>query len=355
MDQLFSNFQNVQMSHTFVRNHGFVFRTVSWTHPELGEPFKIEVETKDSPTSPAITSPIELSAAASSLHKYIFSASDSREITLDESNVLPTIFALSGGEGAQIRSVRVSRYGKTISGVDFADPKANLYDCINVCSKFADSSSLWLGENHVSEVILDFINEIECRKLQLLYYTSIRDTGREACTSPPINVQSVAGLKAELADLLGSSKPYRTLMVNVTSGFNEPQAEALQISTNRGLVMEVDRNIVDASEISGVEFSVEFLGELYLTGLDLKEPTRILIAAEGLAEISGGTLCSLSDEPPMIENAGLATMTSLNIANATRLVNVAEGSFSFTYVEFLDSSSIVNVPGGKSGLSVAPT
>jgi hypothetical protein len=316
------------------------FSAVSWSHPDLGEPVKIELEEDDNDELSTPTSSVELHALSSDIHQYSFAPTGPREFIIDQSNVLPTLFTLSGGAGARVKAVRVTRYGRTISGLDFADPDANLWDCINVCSAFADSTSLWLGPDYAEEVFLDFINAIECRKV-VIVYAADRVTGRELCTSPVVNVESIADLKGQLAVLLNPAQPYRTLLVNITSDLNEIDS-VVSIQTNRGLDMFVDTDIVDESVISGTAFSVSSLGELYFDGFDLNGSTKLVIASEGLAEISGGTLSSLTADPPFVTNSGSTTFTSVKVLNSTRLSNDNGGFLSLTYVEFLDESSLKN-------------
>jgi len=85
-------------------------RLTTWSHPSLGESFMIQLA-RDFEATTAI----ELSALGSDINKYTFEPSSTKShLVLDESNKLPTIFKLKGGDGGLVKSVSTSCFSVII-------------------------------------------------------------------------------------------------------------------------------------------------------------------------------------------------------------------------------------------------
>mmetsp|Transcript_10861 Transcript_10861/g.19748 ORF Transcript_10861/g.19748 Transcript_10861/m.19748 type:complete len:492 (-) Transcript_10861:30-1505(-) len=320
---------------------GWCSRLTSWSHPSLGKPFMMELardlhSTKD----------IDLAELSSDRNTYTFESTTTKiSHVLDESNRLPTIFSLKGGDGARVKSVTVTRYNEEISGVDFS----GLWDCINVCQAVADRRGLLLGEAMTELAILDLINPINCRKLTTIYTENGMKDGREVCKSPPTNISSVAELNEQMAYLLSPRQPYRTLSARITANIED--SGIVDIPTNRGLSVFVDTDNAGGAAFNATQFNVSWLAELYLEGAILNGSTSISIEEEGLTEISGCNISHKSALPPFLSNAGEAIFTSVSIMDSTKLENIREGLLDLTYVEFLDKSTLENSAEGRMELS----
>jgi hypothetical protein len=314
-------------------------RLTSWNHPTgNGEPFKFELL-----DDLAATEAIQVTETNSydAIHNYLFEPTAPRVVNLDDTEVLPVNFIVTGGEGGIVNDIRITRYGQIISQVDFA----SLWDCINVCSAVADPTGLRLGTTLTKEAYLDLINAINCRKLEFLLSEDDK-TGREMCTSPPLNVSSLEEIKAELTALLPSSEPYRTLFVEVElESLDEIIGDLVTITTNRGLMIEIAPSATDGFFMNSTLFKVEFLGELYFDGLDFNGTTSVEVLAEGLAELAGCSVSLPSASTAFLTNTGTTTFRSVQLYENTVLQNEDDGFLSLSYVDFYDQSSVESLGG----------
>ena len=316
-------------------------RLTSWNHPSLGEAFKIEVE-RDGET----VEDIVLEELSSSGNKYTFEPYASTVgLTLDENNRLPIDFSLSGGSGARIKAVTITRYNSVVSQVYFP----SLWDCINVCDTVADSQGLRLGRNETEAAVINLIDAIDCRKLVLVSTGGGKAIGREACTSPDMTVTSIAELKVFLSSILSPDQPYRTLSAVIAAGLSD--TEIIDLPTNRGLNLQVAADVSDDAAISAASFHISELAECSVDGIILNGTTTFDVDPLGVLDISGCTISLTEGSSPFLVNSGEATLTSVDIMDHAHLQNALSGSLELTYVEFHDSSGIINSDDGIIELS----
>jgi WSC domain len=326
-------------------------RLTTWSHPSLGKPMVLQVDYSFTPSAP-----IEVYARAGIGHKYSFASGEATQRTITESNRIPLEYTLSGGSGARVNAIRISRYGLNLASVQFS----MLWDCIQVCKAVADSTGLVLADNRTKLAYVKLVDAVECNKLEGIYTYSTTEndtiTSTDACTTPPMDLRNLASVSQELANLRTSNSTYRTLKVIVTSFARYQGNMTVEIAPNRGLTMETDTGVsgTTAATIRGVHFILNRLSELTLDGLTLSGFTKIEVPKLATFEGAGCTIeKQITSGDTLLVNEGKSYIANSKVKKDSRLVNLPGGRLQMTYVEFSENSRIVTDTSNETDLVVS--
>jgi hypothetical protein len=327
-------------------------RLTTWHADDLGEDMKVVIDATD-PTDGLIF----FNQTNTDDHRYPFDPSMSKTVfPLQESPKIPTEFTLTGGVGSIVKSVKIQRYGLSLLEADFP----TLWDCINLCSAIASADGVTMSATDV--IYLSLLETVQCNKLPTIFAAELADnderqTGREICTSPIMNVTSVDDLVEILSGIELSSEPYRTAQVYVIEDTFDlsMSSNTVQVPTNRGLQLFVDFDVLgnDDPIISDVNFVVEPSGELFLDSFVLSGSTDINVKrqgdAGGILELSACLIDSTAE--PFLTNAGFATLNTCTLRDAAKIVNSDEGFLDLIYSVFQESTELTNAASGTVQMS----
>lgn len=302
-------------------------RLTTWTHEHLGSPFLIEANFNGNFKVNAIFEP---------RHQYDFSAEESNFL-LEESNVLPTDFDVIGQ--GQLKVFKITRYGKTISFVDFS----HLWKCINMCSAFGTKFAISLSK--LSSVQLKLVDAVECQKLVSVNVITANDfsvEGKEVCTSPPMIVESIADILDHLQGITSPDQPYRTISLNLNRTITN-NGIVLKVPKNRGLTLSQSFDLIrEPFAIEDFVLEVQTFAECHLDDLQIKKSSQLTVKDDAKVFITGCEIDSTSTPLPFLSNAGSVDIVSTKLLGTTLLENIRKGSIDQMYVQFYDSATILN-------------
>lgn len=309
----------------------FCGRLTTWSHPDLGEPILIEL---DSITNASESILVKESFSGNNVYEFSPTAGV-KSFVIDEASTIPTDFQMMRGSGATVASLRVSRYGLTLTGAFFNE----MFDCINFCQPIAEPGGIKLGP--IKEAYLTLLEEVSCKRLPYILPSSEDfESGRDICTVT-VDVDLLSDIVAALYNISEPNQPYRTVLANVTVDKLTDETN-ITLQDNRGLRLLVDFDVREnLSFLNEVSIHVQQLSELEIDGFAIGASSSIKVDALGTFELVGSEI-SRTDRSCFLDNSGETSFTSVLVNESTVLCNQDQAFLDLTYVQFADSSVIQN-------------
>lgn len=331
---------------------GHCNRLTSWNHDTLGEKFVLELF-ENTQVSQVPQDAIIFEEETIEVHHYVFDPNKESSTILNQCNLLPSQFKISGGSYGSLKGFRIARYNQTVASIDFG----SLLDCKYLCSEFAhEDRGVKLGRGNGASTLYIDLSESSCKKL--LYVETQNITGRgdvdglTACMSPiTLEVNSIADLQKNINSLAMKTSAYRSLHVKIPSdGLHE--SGSIKIPENRVLSIGSSDDNNDAG-ISSIQFEIPSLSELHFENVVLSGSARIVVSSHGLLDISGGSVEQIANiSTPFLKNLGTARLGGVHVSRFALLENMQDGEADLMYVTFTGESRLINW-GDRDSVSVS--
>ncbi|CAB9518256.1 expressed unknown protein [Seminavis robusta] len=322
-------------------------RVTSWRAPGLGDNIRVQIQTFGTNNEPIVLYHDELSRH----HRYEFDPRNNVvDLPLHNSTAIPTEWKLEGGSGDWVTAIRITRYGVTMMEIDFA----SLFGCINVCGSFALVVH-GLDMAKVDRAYLNFLGTEECGQLPEVYTNidGVQQTGREACTSPVLQVATFSDLFSVVQDIRPKSWAYRTARVNITATAIDGDNEVLLLLRQRGLELHHERSNEPVS-IKDIRFSIQPKAEVRMNNFQLTDGTFFYTQnLEGIGnaflELTG---CEIAVAPVwVVHNNGTVIFNECNFPDGEKILNFDWGTVDLMYSTLAATAHVSNADSGTMRLT----
>jgi len=306
-------------------------------HASLGEEFVLHLLESNGTRTENIT----IEDESSQPHKYVFppSSENQSSVALNSHYKLPATIYVRGGKGGRIKKIWITRYGETISSLDFV----SLHDCINLCDQIASEEGLFF--NNVSKVdyaSFDLLND-GCDKIVAIATNNVTGfddtTGTEACTDPvPKNISSLGDITTALESIQNASSPYRSVKVSLPDdGLSE--TGSINIEENRGLIFQ-NESASEKAVLNGLSFIVPANSELYFSDVSLTGSSRVVVQNQGYLNVAESLLHQADPTDSIIENSGKVDISQSNVTGDAFIRSNNNSSLILSRVTFSGNTSL---------------